>query len=104
VFIFKKCNSLVIRLTNPNSAFGVDEFLLLSYITPVLSTDYAAAVSEAMKSFIWPTVILLQRPMFTELNLPWFISTYTCDLLTPIIFAACTGVNSIGSSVMRSPL
>ena len=70
----------------------------------MLSIDYAAAVSEAMKSFIWPTVILLQRPMFTELNLPWFISTYTCDLLTPIIFAACTGVNSIGSSVMRSPL
>ncbi len=80
------------------SAFGLLEFLLLSYISPVLSIDYAAGVREAMKSFIWPTVILLQRPMFTELNLPWFISTYTCDLLTPIIFAACTGVKSIGKS------
>ena len=91
-------------LIKRNSVFGVDEFLLLSDTRPVLSIDYAASVNEEMKSFIWPTVILLQRPMFTELNLPWFISTYTWDLLTPIIFAACTGVNSIGSSVMHSPL
>jgi hypothetical protein len=62
-------------LTKLISYFGDDKFLLLSYISPLVSIDYAAAVSDSMKSFIWSVVILRQRPMLTELSLPWFIST-----------------------------
>ena len=74
-FIFQISDFLIIMLTKLNSAFGDIKISLLSYKSPVLSIAYAAAVSDSMKSFIWPVVILLQRPMFTELSLPWFIST-----------------------------